>query len=107
MAVSKNFTFDGGAGTYLGIQLGAFFITLFSIGIAYPWALCMTQKWKAKHTFINGRRLVFIGGGFSLIGLWLKWVVLMIITLGIYSFWVGPSLQKWIVTHTDFEDAKA
>ena len=61
------------------------------------------QKWKAKHTYINGKRLVFKGGGFSLIGLWIKWMLLLIITLGIYIFWIIPSLNKWVVEHTDFK----
>ena len=103
MSKSKNFTFDGGASTYIGTALLAIFITIFTFGIGYPWALCLFQKWKAKHTFINGKRLVFKGGGFSLIGLWIKWMLLLIITFGIYSFWLIPSLNRWIVEHTDFE----
>tara|TARA_Y100000590_G_scaffold425335_1_gene533212 strand:+ start:94 stop:408 length:315 start_codon:yes stop_codon:yes gene_type:complete len=104
MSKSKNFIFDGGAATYIGTGILAFFITTFTFGLGYPWALCLFQKWKAKHTFINGRRLKFTGGGLSLIGLWIKWLIFLIITLGIYSFWLVPSLQRWIVEHTDFAD---
>jgi uncharacterized membrane protein YjgN (DUF898 family) len=103
MAKSQHFSFDGGVATYWGTFLLASLITICTIGIGYPWALCLKQKWINKHTFLDGKRLKFLGGGGSLIGLWLKWMVLMIITLGIYSLWVGPNLQKWIIDHTDFE----
>ena len=104
MGKSKNFVFDGGAATYLGTAIFGSLITLCTFGIGYPWALCSLQRWKAKHTFIQGKQLKFIGGGFSLIGLWIKWMVLTIITFGIYTFWVIPSLNQWIVEHTDFVD---
>lgn len=104
MSKSQHFTFDGGIATYWGTFLLATIITIFSAGFAYPWALCMKQRWLTKHTFIDGRRLKFTAHGGSLIGLWIKWFLLCIITFGIYSFWVGVSLQKWITEHTDFEE---
>lgn len=104
MAISKNFTFDGGAATYWGTLLAAILITIFTLFIGLPWALCLKQKWICKHTYINGKRLKFIGSGGSLIGLWIKIWFLSIITLGIYQIWAAPALQKWIVEHTEFED---
>ena len=86
MVKSKNFIFDGGAATYFGTGILAFLITAFTAGLGYPWALCLFQKWKAKHTYIDGRKLKFTGGGFSLIGLWIKWIIFLILTIGIYSF---------------------
>ena len=102
MAKSKTFVFDGGAATYYGTFILGILITLFTFGLGYPWALCLFHKWKAKHTYVNGKRLIFIGGGFSLIWLWIKWYIFTILTLGIYIFWVIPSLNRWIVEHTDF-----
>ena len=49
MAKSKNFVFDGGAGTYLGTSILAFLVTVLSLGIAYPFSLVLRQRWKAKH----------------------------------------------------------
>jgi len=103
MAKSQHFTFDGGAATYIGTAIGAVLLTVFTLGIAFPWALCMKQRWITKHTLIDGRRLKFIAHGGGLIGLWLKWFFLLIITFGIYSLWLGPNLQRWIVEHTDYE----
>ena len=101
MAKSKNFKFDGGAGTYLGTAILAFLVTVFTVGICYPFALVLIQRWKAKHTLLNGHRLVFTGSAWGLFGNWIKWFLLSVITLGIYLFWVQPRLQKWIVEHTD------
>lgn len=103
MGRSKAFTFDGGAGTYLGTGILAFLVTLLTLGICLPFAIVLRQRWRAKHTYVNGRRLVFLGGGLQLFGHWLKWLVLIIVTFGIYGFWVAPRVQKWIVENTDFD----
>ena len=81
MARSKHFIFDGGAATYFGTGILAALITIFTLGIGYPWALCLFQRWKAKHTFIDGRKLKFTGGGFSLIGLWIKWMIFLMVNV--------------------------
>lgn len=107
MAKSKNFVFDGGAATYWGTALLAFIITLVTLGICYPYALVLMQRWKAKHTYIKGYQLKFTGTGIGLFGQWVKWFLLCIITCGIYGFWVAPRLQRWVVEHTDFSSHKA
>jgi uncharacterized membrane protein YjgN (DUF898 family) len=107
-AMSKgSFQFDGGAADYLGTGLLALLITIVTLGIALPYAIVLKQRWRAKHTTVEGRRLVFIGTGVSLFLNWLKWLVLIIITLGIYSFWVAPRIHKWIVENTDWAPAGA
>jgi len=57
MAKSKNFVFDGGAGTFIGTAILATLITVFTLFIAYPYALVLMQRWKAKHTYIKGFQL--------------------------------------------------
>ena len=99
---SKRFTFDGGAATYLGTAILAMLITIFTLGICYPFALVLRQRWRAKHSYIDGRQLIFTGSAWGLFGNWIKWLLLTIVTLGIYSFWVGPRIQKWIWENTDF-----
>ena len=100
---SGRFRFDGGAGTYFGTAILALLVTVLTLGICYPFALVLLERWRAKHTFIDGQRLVFTGTGLGLFGLWLRWFFFIIITLGIYSFWVAPRIQKWKVEHTDFD----
>lgn len=92
---SRQFAFDGGAGTYIGTGLLAFFITVLTLGICYPFAVVLRERWRAKHSYIDGRQLVFVGTGLGLFGMWLKWLVLIIITVGIYLFWVGPRIYRW------------
>lgn len=104
MARSKNFKFNGGAASYLGVGILSFLLVVFTFGIGYPWALCMRQRWKIENITVYGNQLVFNGTGMQLIGLWIKWLFLCIITFGIYSLWVAPELQRWIVEHTDFRD---
>lgn len=50
MSISKSFKFHGGAASYLGVGILSFLITVFSIGLAYPWAVCMQQSWIVEHT---------------------------------------------------------
>lgn len=102
MTKSQNFTFDGGAGTFVGTALLGWFITLVTLGICYPFALVLMQRWRAKHTIIEGRRLEFNGTAVGLFGNWLKWLFLTLITCGVYSLWVIPRMQKWVTEHTDF-----
>lgn len=102
MSKSKYFKFVGSADSYWSHAIGACFLTVFTAGIAFPWAVCMMQRWKARYTIIGGRQLIFIGKGSNLFGQWLKWTLLIFLTLGIYTLWVLPKLNKWIVEHTDF-----
>ena len=102
-ARQSGFHFDGGAATYWGTTILAVLITILTLFICYPFALVLRERWRAKHTYLDGHRLTFTGTGLGLFGLWLKWLLLIVITLGIYSFWVAPRVQKWKVEHTDFD----
>lgn len=94
--------FDGGLLQLIGYQILGFFVTVLTLGICYPWAVCMIYNWEAKHTVINGHRLKFDGKAIQLFGNWIKWLLLCIITVGIYSFWLNISLKKWKTKHTSF-----
>lgn len=96
--------FDGGLLQLIGWSILGALITIFTLGICYPWALCMVYGWKINHTVIEGNRLKFTGSAVNLFGNWIKWFLLCIITLGIYSFWLGIALEKWKVKHTHYAD---
>jgi uncharacterized membrane protein YjgN (DUF898 family) len=100
---SGRFHFDGGAATYVGTALLGLLITICTLGICYPFALVLKERWRAKHSYIDGQRLTFTGTGIGLFGTWIKWFLLIIITIGIYSFWVGPRIVRWKWEHTDFD----
>lgn len=96
------FEFKGGAATYWGTAILGGLITILTIGIFYPFALVLLERWRAKHCYIDGRQLVFTGSAIGLFGRWLLWLLLIFITLGIYSFWVIPAIQKWKWENTSF-----
>jgi uncharacterized membrane protein YjgN (DUF898 family) len=96
--------FDGGLLQLIGWNILGFFVTILTLGLCYPWALCMVYGWKINHTIIEGRRLKFSGRAIGLFGLWIKWFLLCIITIGIYGFWISISLEKWKVKNTSFAD---
>ncbi|MCX5044650.1 YjgN family protein [Aldersonia sp. NBC_00410] len=98
------FHFDGGAGTYVGTGLLALLITVCTLGICYPFALVLKERWRAKHSWIDDRRLVFTGSAWGLFGMWIKWFLLIVVTVGIYLFWVGPRIQRWKWENIAFED---
>ena len=98
----QNSYFDGGLFQLIGYRILGFLITLFTLGICYPFAFCLIYSWEAKHTVINGKRLYFDGTWVQLLGNWIKWLLLSIITFGIYSFWVVIEIKKWKIKHTHF-----
>ena len=96
--------FDGGLLQLIGWKILGGLITSITLGICYPWAVCMVYNWETKHTVIEGKRLKFTGTAIGLFGNWIKWWLLTIITFGIYGFWLNIKLKKWITKHTVFAE---
>jgi len=94
--------FTGGLLGLVGTYILGSLLTFFTLGIAYPWAVCMKQRWIAKHTIIDGKQLVFKGTGGELFVKYIVWFLLTIITLGIYAFWLGIKMKKWITANIHF-----
>lgn len=100
----NNSYFDGNTFQLIGFRILSFVVCAVTLGIAYPWMLCLVQRWETGHTVIHGRRLKFNGHGHQLIGKYLLWVFLTVITFGIYGIWFGLGMKKWIVKHTFYAD---
>lgn len=94
--------FDGGLASLIGWSILGWLVTIVSLGILYPWSLCMVYGWRINHTVIEGKRLHFVGTPMGLFGTWIKWLFFCLITLGIYGFWMGIALEKWKVKNTVF-----
>jgi uncharacterized membrane protein YjgN (DUF898 family) len=72
------------------------------LGVMYPFALVLRERWRAKHSFIDGKQLVFTGSALGLFGRWILWLMLIFVTLGVYLLWVAPRIQRWKWQNTDF-----
>lgn len=94
--------FTGGLLGLIGTNILAMIIIVFTLGICFPWAVCIRQQWIAKHTYIEGKQLEFVGSAIELFGQYIKWFLLTIITLGIYGFWVNIKMKAWVVSKTRF-----
>ena len=94
--------FTGGLLGLIGISILAWLITVFTFGIGYPFAVCIQQRWIARHTTIDGKQLRFDGTGGELWIKYIVWLLLCIITFGIYSFWLGIKMKQWVVEKTHF-----
>lgn len=94
--------FDGGLLSLILWSIIGTLLTVCTLGICFPWALCMIYGWKINQTVIDGHRLKFSGSAVGLFGNWIKWLLLTIITLGVYSFWLSIKLEDWKVKNTSF-----
>ena len=69
--ISKDGTdsyFDGGLIELIGWRILAILITVITLGICYPWGLCMLYKYETRHTVVNGKRIDFDGTAIGLFG---------------------------------------
>ena len=98
----KDSYFDGRLLQLLGWKILGSLITIVTLGICYPWAVCMVYNWEIKHTVVDGKRMEFDGKAIQLFGNWIKWFFLTIITIGIYGFWLDIKVKKWKTKHTHF-----
>ena len=76
--VKDNSYFDGGLLSLILLVIVGGFISTLTLGICYPWAICLIYKWEVEHTVIEGKRLKFTGTGIGLFGNWIKLFLLII-----------------------------
>ena len=100
----RNSQFDGGVLGLIGINILVFLICFFTLFIGTTWAMCVAERWKASHTVIDGKRLVFEGTGAGLLGKSFLWFLLFFITVGIYGLWIPIKMSQWKTEHTHFEE---
>lgn len=100
--VQNESKFDGGLLGLIGIGILQGLLVAITLGFGAPWAICMRERWIARHTVIDGRRLVFDGTGGQLFGNYIKWFLLTLITIGIYGFWLSIKMKQWVAKHTHF-----
>lgn len=65
------FGLDGSTWTYLKLATGWTFLTLITLGVAYPWMSMDLWRYQMTHTRIGSERLAFTGTGRQLVKPWL------------------------------------
>ena len=100
-SVSKH---DGKLIQVIGWCLLGGLLTMITLGIMFPWAICKLVAWDCKHTIINGRRLRFTGKAGEIIGKNILWILLTIITAGIFGLWVPMKWKRWITARIHFAE---
>ena len=96
--------FTGGLLGLIGIGIISLIITICTLGICTPWAVCKKERWYTTHTIVDGKKLTFDGTGAQLFGNYIKWLLLTVITCGIYSFWLSIKMKQWVVSHTHLSE---
>ncbi len=94
--------FDGTGVDLFIRQLILGLVTMFTCGIATPFALVNVIQWETSHIVINGKRQSFNGTAIELFGMWIKWFLLSLITCGLYSYYANVDYQKWVARHTTY-----
>jgi uncharacterized membrane protein YjgN (DUF898 family) len=74
---------------------------LITLGIAFPWVICIVLRWICKNTTVGEKHLTFKGTGGGLFGRYIIWWLLSIITLGIYNFWSIRNQIRWVVENIE------
>jgi Predicted membrane protein len=98
------FSFNGRYSSFFRIYLGYFFLTLFTIGLGYPWLKVALQKKLFSHTSLGNMQMRFTGDGGTLFGINLLGYFLSYLTLGIYApKWIKERL-KFTVENTHLMD---
>lgn len=96
--------YTGGAVAPRLMKWLAFFVSLITLSLAHPAMVCWQERYRCRHTYIDGKRLKFDGHALQLLGKYVCWVLLTIVTLFVYSFWLSVKMKKWVTKHTHFAD---
>ncbi|TCT23404.1 uncharacterized protein DUF898 [Melghiribacillus thermohalophilus] len=99
----KESFFDGSRLEYIGISILGLLLTVFTVGLLYPYSIVMKMRWDVRHTVIDGKRLYFTGSAAGLFGTWIKIWLLGVITFTIYFWFASSRIKKWKVSHMHFE----
>lgn len=86
-----------------GIRLLTAFLTIITLGFAWPAMHCMYLRWYYSNSVIGGFRLKFTGRGIGLFGRYLLWTLLTIVTLTIFGLWVPIKYNEWVLSNVEID----
>lgn len=90
----------------IALSIGTAVITIFTLGLAYPAAAVIKERYLKDRTIISNRKLKFDASAGDLYITYIKWMILVFITFGIYIFWLNRNILRWKVSNTNFVDRK-
>ena len=78
--------FNGGAFARLGMLLACTLITLFTVGIGFPVAYVLYQRWVYKHSTYDGKQVIFDGKISNLMLKWIAGIFILVLFIAIPQF---------------------
>ncbi len=97
---------SGSAMKYALMWLGWTFVTVISLGLAYPLRRTRLQRYRMENTWLGNRRFVFEARAAQLFGRWLLTWLLLLPTLGLMYFWYRVQEFRYFAAHTRYGDLK-
>lgn len=88
----KAFAFDGKVGEYLGLNVGAFLLTVITLGVYAPWYQRKVAAYLVSHAECGGARPEFLGKGGTLFKYFL-------LALGVPLLLILLPLAIWAASH--------
>lgn len=96
--------FKGGVFVNYFLKFLTIFVSIITLGLAYPAMQCVYMRWKVSKTYLNSRKLVFTGNATQLYKKYIIWLLLSIITFGIYYVVkMRLNLIEWETANTHVE----
>lgn len=80
-------------------------LTIFTLGFAMPWVICMDQRYHLDNMIIDGKQVVFEGTGGKFFWRYIGWGLLSILTLGVWSLWMAVKMLRWDAKYTHFDNS--
>jgi tetratricopeptide (TPR) repeat protein len=100
----KRVNFTGTGGQLFGLILVHFILlTILTLGLYWPWAMCRFFRWRAQHTLVGNRTSQFTGSGIGfLLFCLVHLLILPLLTLGLYYFYGLYRVYAWREQHTRY-----
>lgn len=82
------------------LNIMCIFILIVTFGFSFPIVKCIRYRYRARNTYISGKRLKFIGTSKEIAKLYLRWLIYGILSLGIFFLFVNVLEEKYRIENT-------
>lgn len=95
---------SGSSIKYALMSFGWTFVTVITLGLAYPVARTRLQRYRMEHTWLGDRSFTFDARAGRLFGRWLLAWLLLVPTLGLSYFWYRVQEFRYFAAQTRYGD---